>query len=207
MRIIHLLRKPLGESSVAGNVLKYGCGALNVDACRIATGDNLDGGAYAEQGTERWDGAENWRYKRLGGAGEFQQPPGRWPANLVIEHRLGCRRVGTKRVKPADGSGRAGPGGHGFRTAYVGGDKKGEGFTGGFVGDDGTEVVDAWECVPGCPVVRLDEQSGDIKSTGRYRDPPQSAGGSFGGGACTNDYAGEAGGASRFFKQVGETDR
>jgi DNA modification methylase len=34
-----LSRKPLSEKSVAENVLKWGTGALNIDACRIAPGD------------------------------------------------------------------------------------------------------------------------------------------------------------------------
>jgi site-specific DNA-methyltransferase (adenine-specific) len=34
--------------------------------------------------TERYDGAENWRYKH-GGAGEYKPPTGRWPANVILE--------------------------------------------------------------------------------------------------------------------------
>jgi site-specific DNA-methyltransferase (adenine-specific) len=36
-------RKPI-EGTVAENVLKYGCGGLNIDVCRIPTGDSLGGG-------------------------------------------------------------------------------------------------------------------------------------------------------------------
>jgi len=90
VRVIHLARKPPGEPSVAANALKYGCGALNIDAGRIPTLDNLNGGAYAQEGTDRWDGAENWRYQRKGEAGDFQQPSGRWPANLVLQHLSDC---------------------------------------------------------------------------------------------------------------------
>jgi site-specific DNA-methyltransferase (adenine-specific) len=77
-------RKPL-EGTVAENVLTHGTGALNVDGCRVATDDPLGGGAYATKPTERdqlWgdDAGNSWR---RGGAGEFQQPPGRWPANLI----------------------------------------------------------------------------------------------------------------------------
>jgi len=79
---ITLARKPL-EGTVADNVLKWHTGAINVDACRVGTTENLNGGAYAKDGSEIHDGAENWRYKREGGAGEFQQPQGRWPANLI----------------------------------------------------------------------------------------------------------------------------
>src|SRR5699024_4141925 len=36
--------KPLAEKTVARNVLAHGTGAINVDACRIGTEDNLSGG-------------------------------------------------------------------------------------------------------------------------------------------------------------------
>ena len=77
-----LARKPLSESTVAANVLKWGTGALNIEACRVKTQDSLKGGAYAKDGSARHDGDENWRYK-IGGAGEFKQPQGRWPAQLL----------------------------------------------------------------------------------------------------------------------------
>ena len=89
MIVVTVARKPLSEGSVAANVLKHGTGAVNVNACRISTEDNLNGGAYSVGGEERHDGAENWRYKRgeqggLAGVG-FKQPPGRWPANLILQ--------------------------------------------------------------------------------------------------------------------------
>ena len=95
MIVITVARKPLSEANVAANVLKHGCGANNVNACRIATADDLNGGAYSAGGPERHDGAENWRYKRgeqggLAGVG-FTQPLGRWPANLILGHRDGCQ--------------------------------------------------------------------------------------------------------------------
>ena len=90
--IITLLRKSL-EGSVAENTLKHGCGAINIDATRISTSDNLNGGAYAESANERHDGKENWRYER-GKAGDYEQPTGRWPANFILTHREGCESQG-----------------------------------------------------------------------------------------------------------------
>lgn len=52
---------------------------LQIDACRVGTTDNLNGGAYAQSGTNRDDG---WGMQRAG-AGEFVQPIGRWPANVI----------------------------------------------------------------------------------------------------------------------------
>jgi DNA modification methylase len=39
MELICVARKPLSESSVAGNVLKHGCGALNINASRVEASD------------------------------------------------------------------------------------------------------------------------------------------------------------------------
>jgi DNA modification methylase len=79
---ICVARKPL-IGTVAANVLEHGTGAINIDGCRVETTENLNGGAYAKNGSDRHDGDENWRYKREGGAGEFVQPQGRWPANVI----------------------------------------------------------------------------------------------------------------------------
>jgi site-specific DNA-methyltransferase (adenine-specific) len=80
---IVLARKPL-EGTIAENCLQWGCGVLWIEGCRIGTVESLNGGAYAEKGSDRYDGANNWRYKRKGGAGEFVQPFGRFPANLIL---------------------------------------------------------------------------------------------------------------------------
>lgn len=92
--VIVLARKPL-EGTVAKNVLKHGTGALNIDATRVATTDNLNGGAYAANPTERTISVLNSRAGdenvfRRGGAGEFVQPEGRWPANTLLQHSPGC---------------------------------------------------------------------------------------------------------------------
>ena len=80
---IILARKPLA-GTVAQNVERHGTGALNIDGCRIATSDNLNGGAYSPETDagriRRWEGGE---FKRK--PGEFSQPEGRWPANVVLD--------------------------------------------------------------------------------------------------------------------------
>ncbi|MDM9553679.1 hypothetical protein QU926_08420 [Pseudomonas asiatica] len=81
---ITVARKPLA-GTVAANMLAHGTGALNIDGCRIPTPENLGGGAYAKNPTKRdqmWgeDAGNSWV---RGGAGDFEQPPGRWPANLI----------------------------------------------------------------------------------------------------------------------------
>lgn len=81
---IILARKPL-DGTVAENVAAHGPGALNIDESRVPTDENLGGGAYAKDPTERvqmWgaDAGNSWR---RGGAGDYQQPEGRWPANVI----------------------------------------------------------------------------------------------------------------------------
>ena len=187
-----MYRKPL-SGTVAQTVQQYGTGAINIDGCRVSTSENLNGGAYAENGTERHDGAENWRYKREGGAGDFKQPTGRWPSNLLLVHTPSCVQTGTKTVEAPvinrfdDGMK---PFGEGAGHAYT--------STGG-----GTEEIPVWECVDGCPVKALDGQTGDSQSAvrqggaGESLDPSQESWrfkrveGGF------ND----SGGASRFFPQ------
>jgi site-specific DNA-methyltransferase (adenine-specific) len=63
-------RKPL-MGTVAGNVLGWGVGGLNIDGCRVATDDNLNGGTFGGVfGT---------------GKPTIDKPigTGRWPANVV----------------------------------------------------------------------------------------------------------------------------
>jgi DNA modification methylase len=76
---IIVARKPL-TGTVAENVLQWGTGALNVDGCRVATDENLNGGAYSN-GSKDLSAATS--YATGVNAGEFVQPTGRWPANLI----------------------------------------------------------------------------------------------------------------------------
>ena len=106
---IVLARKPLAEKTVARNVLAHGTGAINVDACRIATDENLNGGSG--HGMLRLGGCHTLdELKALAAAGEktpngetatlvlaraetakermgeYVQPSGRWPANVLLDH-------------------------------------------------------------------------------------------------------------------------
>ena len=86
---IIVARKPL-DGTVASNLLAWGVGAINVDACRVPTGDNLNGGAYVTNGGRS---QLNGDMRTTSGQGmfaagsttgkEFTQPTGRFPANLV----------------------------------------------------------------------------------------------------------------------------
>lgn len=79
---ICVARKPL-IGTVAENVLQHGTGALNIDGCRVATTDNLNGGGYSDGESKGM-----WTPVKSGGGlgrlqGKFMQPVGRWPANLI----------------------------------------------------------------------------------------------------------------------------
>lgn len=81
---IILIRKPLSEKTIAANVLKWNCGAINIDASRIGTNDNLNGGTYAKSTTV--NGVSQSMAGPLKNAiGKlFTQPQGRFPANLLF---------------------------------------------------------------------------------------------------------------------------
>lgn len=73
---IIVARKPL-VGTVAANVLAHGTGALNIDGCRVASGE-----ALVRPSIVRDDNAV------LGkglGAGTQVEPSGRWPANVILD--------------------------------------------------------------------------------------------------------------------------
>ena len=86
MEPITVARKPL-VGTVAANVLAHGTGALNIDGCRVPTEDDLNGGAYSESGGRTVSpslhagSGMNQPGKTTGR--EYEQPSGRWPANLI----------------------------------------------------------------------------------------------------------------------------
>lgn len=110
---ILLARKPLGEKTVAVNVLKHGTGGLNIDGGRIGVTDmdRLDKNRAAALGRQDdYSGGVALMAAGTdqGGKRVSKQGVGRWPANLILQH-----------------------------------------------GDDCSDD----QCVPGCPVVELDEPS------------------------------------------------
>ena len=78
---ITVARKPVAEKSIAGNVLKYGTGGLNVDGCRVET-DPSDISGWSKTGSKA---SEN---RAMSGANydrpaKPDNPQGRFPANLI----------------------------------------------------------------------------------------------------------------------------
>ena len=114
---IVLARKPLAEKTVARNVLAYGTGAINVDACRIPTEDNLNGGGATTSVSEGWDrpfrhDAES--IERLKGETakkvEKAEALGRWPANVLLDQHAAAWVDEQSGNRPGFSGGGATPG-------------------------------------------------------------------------------------------------
>ena len=113
-----LLRKPISESSIARNVLRWGVGGLNVDACRFAPGDSMwPGPSEDEVPTQENVGRRPSGFGDIGADRGSSTPNssghalGRFPANLIHcpkasrkERELGCEGLPTKTGAEATGS-------------------------------------------------------------------------------------------------------
>jgi len=165
MRIIHLARKPLEESSVTANILKHGTGALHIDAGRIASnGDHMVHGTVTRQTVVAGDDRSG-RALGMNAAGSSFTPTnhagGRWPPNVVLQHFEGCRCLGTQRVKATSIHGESSA----VRRSGVHSEAGGHQTVGrvqrvsGYADTDGMESVEVWDCVPDCPVADLDVQT------------------------------------------------
>ncbi|MDD5049985.1 MAG: DNA methyltransferase [Methanoregulaceae archaeon] len=187
---IVMARKTLSEKTVAANVLRWGCGAVNVDGCRIGTE------TITQHGRNEKDGGgwkEHWHNELEAGKSWF----GRWPANLILGHAPGCVRRGEKKVRGVQKA--AGSPGFGSNR-----DDNYELGTGREYGPE--ETVADWDCVEGCAVRLIAEQSGHLKTNkGTYRTDRDPAGhiimekSNKKGYVCSG---GDEGTAARFFLQI-----
>jgi len=186
---IIVARKPLERGlTIAANVLKYGTGAINIDATRVSGAVPLST-HYASMG--------------YGGSSvEFQSggnPAGRWPSNLLLTHSPACEQVGEQQI------------GSGSRQSLKRTRAKSifaVGKTAQFANSPdsyGTETVPDYACAPGCPVAELDRQSGNRPTggSGTLHLNQWSAKGRAGIHTTTNSTIQPSeGGASRFFSTL-----
>jgi len=89
-----LARKPLSEKSITENVLRWGTGGLNIDACRIPLedGENL---AIERKGDKKLDtNNQGWGFKAVSRGNE-----GRFPAHLVLDGSEEVEKYFPKNVK------------------------------------------------------------------------------------------------------------
>ncbi len=159
---IVVARKPLSEKSVAANVLRWNCGALNIDQCRVGT--NEQERAIIDNRSGRVDPAKagNKFLSSLEGNRDGDRftshAQGRWPSNTILSHAPSCQRVGTKRVRGShDGVGQSSSS-MGYHGGGAGADRA------AYTNPDGLETVEEWRCVEGCAVAEMDAQSGTLKS-------------------------------------------
>ena len=194
-------RKPVEAGSIAEQVATTGTGGINIDGTRVkhANAADLESHKSMVAALKAKGGklGNSWKNSSdLSGANEVKEA-GRWPANVAMVHSEECRKVGTQKV-PAPVINRFDDG----MKPFGGG--AGHSYTSTPTGDaEGNEQVDVYECVEGCPVRALNEQSGDLKAGVAVRH--RSGGNTFGGSnpkpPMEDMGYGDAGGASRFFAQ------
>lgn len=130
--LITLARKPL-TGSVANNTLQHGCGALNIDQCRIATSDDFSGvqgfASMKLNAQRKGESDEEWKARVKGGPEQQAalaklKSLGRWPANVlhdgseaVLAGFPETHCAGSTKKSPA-GKGLFGMGGNHFRDTY-----------------------------------------------------------------------------------------
>lgn len=173
---------------------------LNVDACRVGTDEERRAVFSGAKGAAQ---SEFGAGTVLGNSGKYLSEPhsaGRYPPNVLLTHALECERVGVRKVKgDARQGGGTRPGGFGDVGANRG---NGVPCAAGHADPDGTETLDDWRCVEGCPVRVLGEQSGETRTAGNI-SPTRMTPGYFGGpdrfGVPTNHA--DTGTASRYFPQ------
>jgi site-specific DNA-methyltransferase (adenine-specific) len=92
---IILAQKPFSEKTGAANLVKHGVGAVNIDGCRVPTGDKLGGGdtnpeSIGKKGNEGWERpwmkdevAKSDHAAKIQGNVAKAEALGRHPANLL----------------------------------------------------------------------------------------------------------------------------
>lgn len=174
-----LVQKPLSEDTVIANVLKWGTGALNIDACRVQAG--------TRPRFVKVPGGGNENATTLPGRGsavaDGETSLGRFPSHLLLSHSEDCKLL--------SGGSRGGSTTAGFQDEYVGGKVR--------KGVQRMGYPEQWECSPDCATRALDEQSGILKTS---NGPKKRGGLGFNGGSGGENDAprpANSGGASRFF--------
>ena len=195
---ICLARKPLGEKSVAENVLKWKTGGINIDGCRVGYQNELDK-ENAKPGSLNATGKNSMFGLK---SGNEQNNEGRFPANIILECLCDDVIKGEKgEVKKSNGRIREN---HEYNSVGNMGSYNGEGTI-----DNYNDKGD-FHTNPDCPCRLMDDQSGYLKGDSPNRKPRK--------GGHRKEYVGtennevrnevivdkvfDSGGASRFFYQA-----
>lgn len=157
MRVVTVARAPLGSSTTTDNVVEHEAGSLNIDGTRLGSG----GGGGDREG----EATKETRYTEKGSTNFAPLPgprggdaQGRWPANVMLQHRPGCRKAGTVTAQGyqinrwSDGAKPFGGGaGHEYDTEVF-----------------PDEEVELWECQDDCPIQGLKLYVEDVHLVARY---------------------------------------
>ena len=175
MIVISVARKPVTESNVAANVLRWSAGALSIDASRLkvvgedihmsqsnpekrsgAVGTNL---GFTDNAINRFQEAQRESIERT-------KTLGRWPTNLFLSHQPGCDIIGMRDIKagPAIRTDMISFGKAYNRNVYTTTASQARGEWAPHGNGDGTETIPVWKCAPECPVDDLNVQSGESQS-------------------------------------------
>lgn len=143
MNIVHVLRKPISEKTIAANCLEHGTGALNIDPCRVPAPHEViqthSRSAEASQSQSIYG-----EYGPLTTGQTNGQKLGRWPANTIFVHHEDCILTGYTEGEGyainrwSDG---AKPFGHGAGHPYESESVK--------------TIEEKWTCAGECPVPRF----------------------------------------------------
>jgi hypothetical protein len=200
VRIVTIARKPCAASSTTANVVEHEAGALNIDATRIGASGGTTRShqtAYPTKEDGREDRSQHWAPT---GHSVVEIAAGRWPANVILQHRPGCEQTGTTTApgytinRFTDG---AKPFGGGAGHEHESESEK-----------QPDERVATWDCEENCPVRFLGKQSGESHSSGGFTEGSTGAFGHRGVYGTAHGFAkkqmgfGDVGTAARYFKQV-----
>lgn len=200
---ILVFQKPY-EGRPVDCIVETGAGAINIEGGRISGETRDPRKADGSLGGETFHGQEyDGRPK------EWDNKQGRWPSNFILQHiggPDGCKQRGTRRVRGDKRGAGAGIIRRSTNDNVFGdtGTLSGQGSPAH--GDkDGLETVADWECVEGCPVRVLAEQSGERKSGAvgplDYKKATHGIYGEFARQSVSH-YEKSEGTAARFFHQV-----
>lgn len=202
-----LLRKPF-KGTVANNVIKNGCGGINIDACRVSYGESgsiasnpllrKKKGHSHKSGTD--ENSSNMKIKSE--ESQFQvNEKGRFPANLLLEctceevikgknHGVVINNKNSKNIND---------------TIYKLGHSKGEQEAPRMYKDEGNTHTDE-----NCPCYQLDIQSEIKKRGGHWGKCVTKGFGKFGNGGAKYEGVGAKDttthGASRYFYAFGDEE-
>jgi len=191
--------KPMTGNFVA-NAKKHGVAGLNIDGSRISgpKGDGVWGTSNKTVSTDR-------KFNASPKMGEYRSEAhagGRWPPNVILAHLPGCRCLGVKKVESDKPRGRKATKARSWKNQSVEGINRV-----GYADADGKESVEVWSCAPGCPTRAFPEGGASGRASGPTRGKLGTQGrfSPASGDMGESKFYGDAGSASRFFKQVRET--